>query len=468
MAKNAGNSFGDALNVGVLSSKRTFSNSLSPSDKFDFYQLRLSNRSALTATASKLTDKLDLALFDSDRKRVAFSSKPDKQTESLITVADAGLYYVRLQRKSGSPKYKLDLSVSIPPDQAGNNAALARSITLGSTSTSFKDAVSTSDTNDFYKFSTTAFGNLNLNLTGLSADANVQILNSAGTVIRSSTATGTTPESINAGLAAGDYFVRVYPGSSNATTNYELNVTLTPLKFFGLTDDNKLVSFSSGSSTSATSVGITGLAANEKLLGIDFRPATGQLFGVGSSNKLYTLDLPTGAATASGTIAFSTSLDGTSFGVDFNPTVDRLRVVSNTGQNLRLNPDTGAIAGVDTALNPTGNVVAEAYTNNHAGVTGTTLFGIDSTSDQLVRQGGVNGSPSPNAGLLTPIGSLGVDFGSSVGFDIFTDGTGVDSGFAVSGSTLYSINLSTGAATALGTVSSGATALNLTGLAVIA
>jgi Domain of unknown function (DUF4394)/Bacterial pre-peptidase C-terminal domain len=473
MAKDPGNGFFNALKVGQLSGRRVFSDSLSQSDKFDFYKLRLSSRSALTGTLDRLSENADLALYGSNQKRIAFSSKADKQTESLTAVVDAGDYFVRVQRKSGSPKYRLSLSSAVPPDEAGNATTAARIITAGSTATTFKDAVGTTDTDDFYKIDTTAFSNLGLSLTGLSADANVQILNSTGAVIRSSVASGATSESINAGLAAGTYFIRVFPGANTSTTNYDLSVTLNPLKFVGLTDDNKLVSFSAGGSTSATNVAVTGLQASEKLLGIDFRPATGQLFGLGSSNRLYTLNSTTGAATAVGTGTLTTTLSGTSFGVDFNPVVDRLRVVSDTDQNLRLDPNTGAIAGTDTPLNPAGNDIgASAYTNNRAGATATTLFSIDSLSNQLVRQGGVNGGPAqagnPNAGVITSIGALGVDFGANVGFDIFTDGAGVDAAFATSGSTLYSINLTSGAATAVGTVGAGTTSFNLVGLATTA
>ena len=88
-------------------------------------------------------------------------------------------------------------------------------------------------------------------------------------------------------------------------------------------------------------------------------------------------------------------------------------MVSDTGQNLRLNPDTGAVAAVDTALNPGApHVVGSAYTNNFAGATTTTLYAIDATTDQLFIQN------PPNDGTLVPVGPLGVDTTDAVGFDI--------------------------------------------------
>jgi hypothetical protein len=107
---------------------------------------------------------------------------------------------------------------------------------------------------------------------------------------------------------------------------------------YGLTTDNRLVTFDTGSPGTATGVPITGLAGGEALLGIDFRPATAQLFAVGSGGGLYTVDVFTGAASRASTLDTATS--GSAFGVDFNPSVDRLRITSNADQNLRVNAAT--------------------------------------------------------------------------------------------------------------------------------
>jgi len=188
---------------------------------------------------------------------------------------------------------------------------------------------------------------------------------------------------------------------------------------------------------------ITGLQAGELLLGLDFRPLNGQLFGLGSTSRLYTINLGTGAATAVGSGPFNPPLDGTTFGFDFNPTVDRIRVVSNLGQNLRLNPDTGVVAGQDIPINPNSpNVTAVAYTNNVANAMTTVLYDIDSVTDRLSVQ-----TPANN-GTLTDVGPLGIDVDDNNGFDI-----GGKTGIAlalltVNGITsVHQINLTTGAAT---------------------
>lgn len=208
-----------------------------------------------------------------------------------------------------------------------------------------------------------------------------------------------------------------------------------------------------------TTVPITGLQAGETIVDIDVRPKptapnVTSLYGVGSSSRLYILNPLTGTATQVGS-AGAFALNGTAFGIDFNPTVDRLRVVSNTEQNFRLNPNTGVLAATDTLLNPAGNIVSVAYDRNFDLGALTTLYGIDSAAGTLVRIGGVDGTPSPNTGAITTVGSLGLgtNLNENIGFDISgltTPGNPALATITTGGiSRLYSINLDTGAATLL-------------------
>ena len=207
------------------------------------------------------------------------------------------------------------------------------------------------------------------------------------------------------------------------------------------------------------------------LVGIDYRVQDGRLYGVGDSGGIYTVSLAGRHPRASLVSRLTVPLAGTSFGVDFNPAANRLRVVTDTGQNLRHNIDDpmGAPAAGTTAtdapltvpgpppVTATG-VTAAAYTNNDLDTTtATTLFDIDTTLDQVVVQ-----SPA-NAGLLAPTGKLGTDAGSWAGFDIYSrvsKGTTVsNTGFAtlaVSGrQTFHQVNLLTGDVTAVGAFPAG-------------
>jgi hypothetical protein len=216
-----------------------------------------------------------------------------------------------------------------------------------------------------------------------------------------------------------------------------------------VTVSGKLISFNRAApATLVGSIALTGLAGGESLVGIDVRPATNVLYGLGSQGNLYTVVPSTGAATlvtklvadAADTTAPFTALSGTAFGVDFNPAADRLRVVSNTGLNLRINVDTGATF-TDTTVTPaTAAVSGSAYTNSFAGATNTRLFSINLATGTLDLQ-----DPNPNAGIQVQGPALGV-MPTSADFDI--DGTN-NIGFAaltVNGATaLYRINLQAGA-----------------------
>lgn len=192
--------------------------------------------------------------------------------------------------------------------------------------------------------------------------------------------------------------------------------------FYGVTASGRLITFNSDSpGATRSAVGITGLAASERLLGIDVRPADGGLYGVGSSGRLYRVNAATGASTAVGSGPFVPRPSGTNVGIDFNAVVDRLRLVTGEGQNLRLNPVTGAVAAVDSPLayaagdpgaGRSPSVGAIAYTNSVTAATTTELFGIDSVRDTLVVQN------PPNNGVLRTRGALGFDPVAPVGLDI--------------------------------------------------
>jgi hypothetical protein len=215
----------------------------------------------------------------------------------------------------------------------------------------------------------------------------------------------------------------------------------------------QLVRFSTGAPNTVTALGFTGAS----LTGIDFRPATGVLYGY-DGNQLYTIDVNTGAATA----IFDMENTTGNVGFDFNPTVDRIRVVDAAGTNYRFNQLNGAttfdgpytFALGDPNSGRTPSFTAVAYTNSdNDPATGTTLYGIDAGLGQLVQ------ISNPNGGTVNTVGSLGIGaFGSIAGFDIVTAG-GMNTAFltvmsagASSVSQLYTVNLSTGAATIVGNV----------------
>ncbi|WP_293738368.1 DUF4394 domain-containing protein [uncultured Acinetobacter sp.] len=221
---------------------------------------------------------------------------------------------------------------------------------------------------------------------------------------------------------------------------------------FGLTANNKLLNFALNNPNSVSEKSLTGLLVDERFVGIDYRLRTatdhsGKLYGLTNKANLYTINPESGLASLVSTLkpaagSSFTALDGTSFAVDFNPTADRLRVISNTGQNLRINVDTGdTIKDGDINGASGAKVTAAAYTNSFktpVATLATELFDLDQTNKTLTKQN------PPNNGTLSLIGSLGINLGTDNGFDI----AGGDNGLAlaaVSGasgpSVLYRIDL---------------------------
>ncbi len=202
---------------------------------------------------------------------------------------------------------------------------------------------------------------------------------------------------------------------------------------YALTADNRLLLFSPVAPLAILAeTAISGLPDGEELVGIDVRPATGDLLAVGSDSILYVIDPESGEASAIAE-AFSPAIEDELVGFDFNPTVDRIRLVTDTGQNLRLNPETGLIGANPDTGEPTidGNAVyADAdsnvgaaaalggagYTNSVDGAENTVLYVIDTAQGVLAIQ------DPPNDGVLNTVGALGVELDGPLGFDIAPTG----------------------------------------------
>ncbi len=233
---------------------------------------------------------------------------------------------------------------------------------------------------------------------------------------------------------------------------------------YGITRDNRLVSFNPATpGTLTVDVPITGLTAGETAIGIDVRPLTSEIFIFGSGNRMYSVSTG-GVATAVGT-GF-TALATTTSSFDFNPTVDRVRVVDAAGNNRRLNPATGGDAASDTALTygtgGTPRAVGVAYTNAQFGANvpaGSVreLF-VDSALDILGEIGTMaGGNTSFNGGVSSSIGGLGLDLTDDAGFDIYgPTGVAYLSNLNAAGlASFYTLNLGTGAATLVGQIGTG-------------
>jgi outer membrane protein assembly factor BamB len=221
-------------------------------------------------------------------------------------------------------------------------------------------------------------------------------------------------------------------------------------QIIGLSGDKTLTSFDTKTLKSGKKVAIKGV--NGRVAGIDMRPSDGQLYAVTTDGSVYTVDAATGQAT------FKVKLEkmlpaNTKPTIDFNPAADRLRLMGADGTSLRANLEDGKVtvdgshkyADGDKSAGKKPNVIAGAYSNSVKGTKETTLYNIDGTLGTYLKQA------PPNDGVLGTLGATGIK-AQSIAFDISTDAAGKNTGFAVAGGTLYTMDVASGASTRVGKV----------------
>ena len=307
-------------------------------------------------------------------------------------------------------------------------------------------------------------GEYSIGCSGTFTSANGTISNNQTVCVRH-TSSSSPATAVNTALTVGGVSDTFTTTTAAAAPNYSGNV-------FGVTAGTapRLLQFAANApnviANGANGVAISGLTGTPSVLGMDFQPKSSLLFALTSDAALYTINTTTGAATSVCTLAADTAdttspytgLTGAAFGVDFNPTGtgDFLRVVSNTGQNLRVNV-TNCLTTTDTAINPgTPALVGAGYTDSVSGAApaATTLFVVDTSNDSLATQN------PPNDGTLTAVGALATAVNNLAGFDVVrvgaTDHLGLLSVDGPVNSTLFRVNLLSGQAFSAGVIGGGA------------
>ena len=429
-------------------------------------------KSVLIADTADLTDKF--TALSGTRFGVDTNTVPDR----LRVVSDTG-QDLRINVDTGAVTTDGALTLSaaavngVTEVAYTNNFATACRTTLFYLDTAGDRLLTTSDPNNGILSVVGPLGVDASAMNGFDIQTNNDGSNTALATLTVGTATNLYSINLTTGAASSLGALTGLPSGSTVLGLAVRPPTTAPTQAIGellaLTETNKLVSFGNGSPQKlCTTATITGMQSGENIMGFDLRPSNSKLVALGSAGRLYTVDPATGAATftfaltpdMADTTAPFTALDGTVFGVDINPVPDRLRVVSNTGQDLRINMDTGATT-TDATLNPAGSTAIEAaYTNSIAGAGTTTLYILDSAKDQLMIQGQPSGNP--NNGDLLGVGALGLtavgDVNAIAGFEINgrnnTAFAALNLGTATT-SDLYNINLTTGAATRVNTVGGG-------------
>jgi Domain of unknown function (DUF4394) len=285
-----------------------------------------------------------------------------------------------------------------------------------------------------------------------------------------------TSRLVRAGLLLA-VLVLVLPLAAGATGGYgkskdQYRADAAKRMLYATDSSGNLLRFRANSPQRVASKAITGLPSGVVLKGIDFRPATGDLYALGSDKVVYRVNPWTAIAVAEGPAFESTAaaLVGDRIGFDFNPTVDKIRVTSDADDNIRLDPDPGSLLSPDTDVTPAGvTVVGSAYTNSSFAAfanrpTATMLFALDvgASPDQVWLQ-----NPANAGTLMNPV-KIGLDLGLDAGFDIARADNvgyvaGIDKGRA--GARLYQVDVTSGKARDLGRIGRGN--VTITGLAAV-
>ncbi|GLS85311.1 hypothetical protein GCM10010873_02840 [Cypionkella aquatica] len=217
----------------------------------------------------------------------------------------------------------------------------------------------------------------------------------------------------------------------------------------GLVGGSTLVMFDTDTPAKVSMVEVSGAGP---LVGLDLRPSNKTLVGVTADGKVVTIDPATGAATALSTLSTPLPMADTPVVVDFNPMADKLRLMTGT-TNHRVNVDTGEVTvdgslayeAADMHAGEAPMIAAAAYTNAYGKPEATAMYDIDTKIGALIRQ------TKPNDGTLAAVGKLGITMDDTTpAFDIQTAADGTNTAWLIAASTLYTVNLETGAATEVG------------------
>ncbi|MBW4507042.1 MAG: S8 family serine peptidase [Scytonematopsis contorta HA4267-MV1] len=227
----AGNTINNARQINVDSVRSNFTDWVGSLDTNDYYRFTVNETRNFSLVLSGLTGDANVHLLNSNGNFITGSFNIGNITETINQQLNAGTYFIQILPTNGvDTNYNVAFSATpaAPPDFAGNSLTSFRQINVGSTSSIFTDWVGNLDTNDFYRFTLNETSSLNLTLNGLTADANVRLLDSTGNSIVGSFNKGSANEIINQQLNRGTYFIQVL-ATNGANTNYNVGISGTPI-----------------------------------------------------------------------------------------------------------------------------------------------------------------------------------------------------------------------------------------------
>ena len=215
-----------ATNIGTVVQSVVRTGSVGGTDPVDFYSFRVASSGTSTIQLSGLSRDIDVYVLDSAGNQLARGANGGSAAENVSVFLNVGRdYFLKVVPFGSGAVSNYRLQVNVP-----FNDTMATADNLGTISSSViqNGSVGGADAVDYFRFSVSATRPTRVQLSGLTRDVDVYVLDSAGNTIASGTQSGTTSEDFLVNLTAGrTYYLRVVPfGTSAIVSNYQLRLSL--------------------------------------------------------------------------------------------------------------------------------------------------------------------------------------------------------------------------------------------------
>jgi ELWxxDGT repeat protein len=227
MARDAGNTRRTARRINIGPNPRVFRDSLSPTDRDDFFRFVVRTRSSFDGEVFDIPRRsnFNFQLQNASGRNIARSTRRNNQPENINVTLDPGTYFARVFWRQGQGPYRMRLSLN--PDTAGETLDTARDLGNLTTSTGVDEYIGRSDPADIYRFTIDERLTVGATLTPVSAGAEISLLDANGNVIVGTSGSGTEARSLQRVLDPGTYFVRTTP-VPGGNTRYNLTLNAGP------------------------------------------------------------------------------------------------------------------------------------------------------------------------------------------------------------------------------------------------
>ncbi len=224
-----GNTMETAEPLDLSTGSAVFYERLDVTDYEDWFSITVEDFTEVTAILSGLQSDMDLEIVDDNGDMLQISDNGGNTEEVVTVVVGPGTYYVHAFVYSGQSDYTLEVSTASseppPADGAGNNMDAANDLgMIGADGLEAGDWLGLADSDDYYAFTSGGAGNIVVEVTGLSNDLDVELLDANGAIVAMSNNNGVADEVIATAVGEGQYYIHVY--AFDGESDYSVSVSM--------------------------------------------------------------------------------------------------------------------------------------------------------------------------------------------------------------------------------------------------